>query len=454
MKEREHRQSLNIANKNLWLLIVTVLYFIPSTQAQQYKIDSTILIENTITFTPKRQDSLLSAKFFFDLNTYHFDPSFKNNQAEIKRLDNLLRDSIDFTDIDSVRIFATSSIDGPIKGNEILANRRAVSIQELMLERYPMIDSSLINLSTLAEDWATFEQLVREDTSIPSHDSLISIIEKTRHRDPDAREWLIRTLDERKPWNYLKKNVLSQLRYGVGVTLYYNITSEKTEELSYRTIYDTTLIEKEPVTVIEPTKSPKPKEPWFALKTNLLYDAVTLWNGGIEIPIGKQWSVMGEFISTWWEKNDDTPESIRNRTQVRNISLEGRRWFGNNEHLLTGWFAGIHATYGSFDIERNRKGKQSKNIISGGVVGGFAHTLNKSGSLRMEYALGLGYATLTYKDYTSEWNEEQLKWEAYRDQTVHYNWLGPTKLGVSLVWMLDTPRWFNKNKEQRKGWKK
>ncbi len=429
----------------LWLPIAAMLCCVYTSSAQQIKVDSTVTLKNTTTFTPVHTEGTRSARFFFELNTYHFDPTFKNNQAEIARLDALLRDTLAFTEINSVQIFATSSIDGPYKGNEILANRRAINIRELMLERYPVIDSNTVTMNTLAEDWDTFEQMVKNDQNIPSQEELIRIIENTRHRDPDAREWLIKTLDDRKPWNYLKEHVLSELRYGVGVTLYYNITSERSEKTERTVTYDTTLIE-EPKTQIVV----EPKKPWFALKTNLLYDAGTLANIGFEIPIGQKWSVMGEFMNMWWVNDNGTPTSTRNRSQIRNISLEGRRWFSNKEHQLTGWFGGVHATYGSFDFERNKKGKQSKDIISGGLVGGFAHTINKSGTLRLEYALGFGYATLSYKEYTAEWNSTKGEWEAYFDQKVKYNWLGPTKVGVSLVWMLNTPRWFTKSKAHRK----
>ena len=40
-----------------------------------------------------------------------------------------------------------------------------------------------------------------------------------------------------------------------------------------------------------------------ALKTNLLYDVLLVPNIGIEVSLGKQWTVAAEGMMEWWSKN-------------------------------------------------------------------------------------------------------------------------------------------------------
>ncbi len=72
------------------------------------------------------------------------------------------------------------------------------------------------------------------------------------------------------------------------------------------------------------------------------------------------------------------------------------------------------------------------------MSGGYAHTINKRGNLRMEYSLGVGYLSTEYRCYKSEYYSGE--WHAFRDYTSKYSWVGPTKARVSLVWLLGSER--------------
>ena len=68
------------------------------------------------------------------------------------------------------------------------------------------------------------------------------------------------------------------------------------------------------------------------------------------------------------------------------------------------------------------------------AVGGYAHPIDKSGNLRMEYSLGLGYMRTQYVKYW--WDGFDYTLIAPSPQTWLTNWFGPTKVQVSLVYML------------------
>ena len=184
----------------------------------------------------------------------------------------------------------------------------------------------------------------------------------------------------------------------------------------------------------------KRSEPLFALKTNLLYDAASILNVELEVPIGRHYSVCAEYIGPWWIDDNGTPESNRNRLQITMGTLEYRYWYGSRlSHRvkpLTGFFTGTYTTYGRYDLEYHAKGIQSKNTWGGGVTYGFAHKINLRGSLRMEYSIGVGYLQTVYKQYTAEYLPNENEWRAYRDATQRFNWVGPTRCKISLVWMI------------------
>ena len=178
--------------------------------------------------------------------------------------------------------------------------------------------------------------------------------------------------------------------------------------------------------------------PLFAIKTNLLFDVVSFVNLELEMPIGERFSIAGEVVFPWWTFDSGTADSNRNRIHLLNINLEGRYWFGNRaqKQTMTGWFAGIYVGGGLFDFESNAKGYKSDFFIMGGISGGYGHTINKKGSLRMEYSLGVGYMQADYIYYEAHYSPGG-EWHPVSDKYSRYSWFGPTRLKVSFVWMLN-----------------
>lgn len=178
------------------------------------------------------------------------------------------------------------------------------------------------------------------------------------------------------------------------------------------------------------------KEPLFAIKTNLLFDAALAPNVELEVPLGKRWSVMGEYTFPWWLDRDDDW-----CYQMLQVGLEGRYWLGNREHLkngrkrniLTGWFVGAYVGGGYYDFQPSRSyGYQGEFYIAAGVSGGYALRLNRS--FNMEFSLGVGGLTTHYRKYEVARGSQGN--ELIRQHDGQLLWIGPTKAKVSLVWLL------------------
>ncbi len=173
-----------------------------------------------------------------------------------------------------------------------------------------------------------------------------------------------------------------------------------------------------------------PRRTLFAVKTNLLFDAASLLNFEIEVPIGERYSVAGEWTFPWW-----LSESRQNCTQLLNLNIEGRYWFGDRSKRaqLTGWAAGLYVGGGYYDLERDGKGYQGEHLLSGGIAASYAHPIGRCA--RLEYSLGVGILTTKYRKYQAE--QCGNNWLLVRQRYGTATWFGPTRAKISLVFMLN-----------------
>ena len=176
---------------------------------------------------------------------------------------------------------------------------------------------------------------------------------------------------------------------------------------------------------IAPGKSRR--HPLFAIKTNLLFDAALMPNIEVEVPIGKRWSLNGEYMFPWWLINDD-----RYCLQILMGGLEVRYRPGkrSGRDVLTGHFIGLYAGGGKYDLQWDKNGYQGEFFIAAGVSYGYAHSIARN--LRLEYNIGIGMLRTDYRHYHSRDNHRTLLWQ----ENGEYTWLGPTKLKISLVWLI------------------
>jgi hypothetical protein len=169
----------------------------------------------------------------------------------------------------------------------------------------------------------------------------------------------------------------------------------------------------------------------FALKTNLLYDAASALNIALEAPIGDKWSVVAEWVSPWWSSYDK-----QFYFQIMNANVEGRYWFGDRSKKLklTGWFSGLSVGGGVYDILLDKQNGYQGEFQAYSVVGGYAHPIDKTGNLRLEYELGLGVLSTGYVKYW--WDGFDYTLVAPSPQSWRTTLFGPTKVQISLVYYL------------------
>ncbi len=194
---------------------------------------------------------------------------------------------------------------------------------------------------------------------------------------------------------------------------------------------DTTAVQQDTVAVspvVEPEEELKVRVPLFAIKTNLLLDALVAPNVELEIPFkGNKYSLMAEYWQPWfiWGHNSKA-------YQLFFVGLEGRRWLGDRtkKDLLHGHFLGVYAGGGYYDLEWESKGYQGEIYLNAGVTYGYSFRL--SNALRLETSISIGYMQTEYRRYFGMEDDKYLVWQNDGKQT----WVGPTKAKVSLSWLL------------------
>lgn len=389
--------------------------------------------ESTHEQTASQRDSLSSKPIYFPLGSSVIDPSFKKNNEALRQLGFMLTDTMIISHLDSVRVTATTSPEGNPTYNRTLATKRVQAVKNYIEQNYPRIGQEKISTYGYVESWTHLRSVI--STTTPYYTQIVSVLDQ--RLTPQATESRLRVIDRGKAWGEIIRNYLPEMRSGATVVIY---THRKTATPPTAPVEEPAaapvlvVVSTEPIPVIEEVVLvlPEPiRRPLFALKTNLLYDAMTALNIEVEVPIGQRWSIAGEYIFPWWLSN-------RKQRCLQSLSgyLEGRYWFGDrtNRRQLTGWFAGVYAGGGYYDVEWGDKGYQGEFIIPIALSGGYAHQIGRN--LSMEYSLGIGYMRTAYREYAPKICLDGAQ-RLIRQCSGTFNWIGPTRVKVSLVWMIN-----------------
>ena len=401
---------------------------------------------------PATQGETGEVAIHFPVNQSRLLKDFSGNARSLMTLDRMLNDIDFYSDIDSIIIDGYASPEGSILLNSRLSYERALTVKEYIAQNYPHIGSNKIVANGRLVDMQAISNIINNDMSVPyqqwAKEAMatqgVSDMERLAHLKGIGNGAVIQ---------HITQYYAASLRNATGIMFYrasdrvITITEEiviidtvlikgdeRVDTVFVNNPADTVFIEKSADTVFVNTDNgnERIKKPLFALKTNLLYDLASAVNVELEIPIGDHWSLLGEYVFPWWLIEDK-----QYALQVINANLETRYWFGNRDDRpkLTGWFAGLYAGGGYYDIEWGSKGYQGEFYVSTGLTAGFAHRLGKSNSLRMEYSLGAGYFKTQYSEYNPVFGNDD-QWHLMHRLSGNYSWIGPTRLKMSLVWLL------------------
>lgn len=400
---------------------------------------------------------------YFRWDKEHIDPTYLTNATALHTIDSVLS-RYSTKPSDTLFVTAFASPEGSPLYNQKLSQKRAESFREYLLTLYPWFAPSSVLAQGKGEDWEGFRRLAQADLHLPRKTEILSIIDNPTLTLVERQAKIVALDGGRIYSDYIYPRYYPQLRYGASLFVGYNPARP---------------VEKEPEPMFIAVVAPKPEpvvapkfEPLghqrvieppqyrytrpFALKTNLLFDAVTLFNAELEVPIGRRISVLGEWVFPFWgglgNRGGVAPLPVYSEhytLQMLSAGVEVRYWFKRSDKLndkaqrwgdynpLCGWFVGPYAGIGWYDFQLGKEGVQGESHIAVGVSGGYAHPIGKY--VHMEYSIGVGYMQTQYRRY------EPIEGHKVYQYDGRYSWIGPTKAKVSLVWI---PRFMVSNKRR------
>lgn len=350
------------------------------------------------------------------------------------------------SNINSIEIRAYASPDGANAANKRLSVNRCKAIADHIIENTG-IAAQLVNLQPEGIAWQELTAMVQQRSDVPYRDDILRVLTQTpvwifnnKSEVIGSRKKTLMDLHGGIPYRWLYDNLFPTLRNAVAVSLYLkNSTADNTpiEALTDNQTENSAQPQSETQIIVSPENNvetipttiqpvqtaddivPCTPEHRFALKTNLIYDALLMPSLEFEWRINRRWSVAVEGNLAWW-KNDPKHKYY----QLMYIQPEAKWWF-RTKGPWHGMYAGIIAGGGKYDLENGKKGYKGE----GGIAGlSFGYMWPIARNLSLEAAIGVGYMYTRYKEY------HPYDGHYLYERTSTTNYFGPVKAKFAIVW--------------------
>lgn len=405
------------------------------------------------------QDSLRTT-IYFRPGYSLLELSYRDNAANMKALTQGIQTikGNPCVQLQHIRILSAASPEGNSALNKRVAKRRGERLRDYLKETLVLPDS-IFTVSSAGEDWQGLASLIAKEKT-PWRNKALQIIRHTPEwvtrngKVVDGRKRQLQNLDGGKAWKYMLDNHFYTLRTGAVVvcevkTLAAESTPSAAEASQEQARSEQARLESAsqspsspPFPAIPSQVHPESQAPpvasYFALKSNLLYDALLVPNLSLEASIGSGWTLGAGGMLAWWSK-----DAKHRYWRIYDGDLEIRKYFGtlSKSKPLQGHHLGIYGDFLTYDFEFGAKGYQSKATYAAGIKYGYSHPI--ANRLNLDFALGIGYLHSNYKTYVP-----RDGCYVYQE-TKKQKWLGPTQAEISLVWLLGKG-----NTNNKKGGKK
>ena len=353
---------------------------------------------------------------------------YLDNAMQMARIKDMLLHS---PHIDSIAIYAYSSPEGSPKWNNWLAVKRAEAAKAFILSNLSndsILQPENIILHPMGENWEGLYEELYANYHLLNRDAVLRIMRAKV--GTETKKWRLQNLDGGYTYTWIIRNHMPRLRVATWICVYVqkpDFVAPVIED--YKPDMGTIRIDTLPLPELLPMPvAEKRKSTMFALKTNLLYDAVTALNAEVEVPIGKRFSVMVEDVFPWWKAG---PNGNKYCLQMWTMSVEPRWWFyrkGMNDRLQ-GHFVAPYVMSGKYDLQWDTSICYRGYGWSAGLTYGYSMPLCKW--LHMEFSMSFGYLSASYQHYQPSPDYEHLYKDP--DHAGRITYVGPTKVKVSLV---------------------
>lgn len=391
------------------------------------------------------QDRCDTVRVYFRQGFATVDTSFRNNEAELETLDELLKSihlDPNYT-LRSIRIISGASPEGGYRNNQRLSQRRAAAmrryIQNCALQYDEHLPDERFLLESRGINWVGLIEMVEASEVMPYREEMLDILKNTPEiqvrfgKNVYARKRAMESLHEGLPYRWMYKHFFPLLRVSCLVIIEKQPVLPAMDESVLASAKAVAANAEELAVylpqgpeVVEAPKLQAAKDPFVAFKTNLLYDAALVPNIGVELYLGQNWSVSANWMYAWWKSD---PLNWYWRTYGGEVAV--RKWFGENSKLrpLTGHHVGLYGQMLTYDFELGGRGYLGDRWTwAGGLEYGYAIPI--SDCLNLDFVIGFGYMTGEFYEYLPI--DDCYVWQA----TLNRRYIGPTKAEVSLTWVI------------------
>ena len=395
------------------------------TSLRFYLISAFVLLSNVLVCPTAKAQPKERREFaiHYRFDRIDVDSSYMDNAASIDTIRFCLTHSVH---IDSITVYAWASPEGGYPHNKRLSEKRAAAAKELLLSLAAdttRLNEGKIKISPLAENWPGLLELVEKNYHRANRERLLRIL-RADGIGEETRKWRIKNLDGGETWNYLKRHYMKQLRSATWVCVWTSVGAiAPLPELRDSLRSPQSGLGRTVEAVGRPVS-----EFSFAVKTNLPADVVTAVNLGVEVPLGKNFSLNAHFTFPWW-----TAGPYGNKYALQMLDAEGelRWWFAPGEERLQGHYVALQGSGGKFDLQWGRD-IGCYQCYNWGVGLSYGYSMSLSEHWNLEFALTLGYLAIDYQHYVPSPDWSVLIRDDAKAGVLHY--FGPTGLKVSLVY--------------------
>mgnify|MGYP002564439895 CR=1 FL=1 len=388
-----------------------------NTRFQLFRVFAFVFLLNSFAGLTYGKERMFTV--YFMKENASFDPCFHQNKVQVDSLGSYLREleADEKWQLDSIRVSAYASPDGPTRMNDSISNLRGWNLSRYITANFGVADS-LVRYRGEGVAWSRLASWVMA-SDYADKDEIVHIIEMPIDR-PYRRILLLEQLDYGWTYQKLRDTYFPQLRFA-------EITVSSSEvrrpevvvaEPAVQPEVIDTLVSVEPVAIEEPV--PVKHVPRFALKTNIVALGAGVANLGVEFRIGRNMSFeLPVMFSPYTIKSDY-------RIRVFAVQPEYRFWFSE---AFSKHFLGIHASGAFFNValDGNNRYQNTYERPLWGAGLSYGYFLRLGSHCGLEFTLGAGYAHIDYNVYRNVPNGEK-----YDSGTKEY-W-GLTKLGINFVY--------------------
>ena len=403
-----------------------------------------------------------STKVVFHVNKY----GLPLNSPVLKELETIVlpRANKNSAQLVGILIRGAASPEGPYLNNKMLSERRAQALIDFVTSRIAFngLHDSLFTFSHAydIEDYGSL-CIAMQRAGDADYALVKELCDTWQEKDVFRLKEELKRVRQGQLWSRLLRDYFPQLRAARMMLFFRRLRSDRIEPARLP-VPETALLlpALSPITL---TTGRLLRQKLLAVKTNLLFYGAYIpgydrWapipNVALEYYPRKGHLTYGaSFDMPWWQDYD-----AHKYFQLRNYQVEARYYLRGaskstlareyNKKAFTGFYLQGYAHLGvfgiCFDADRGWVGEGA----GGGVGAGYVMPLSKNGHWRLELGAQVGFFRCKYDPYQYEnpvnpamhdglyyykWSQKP---ELFKKRQYRWNWVGPTRVGITLSYDL------------------